>query len=390
VRFSGLRPPQLRTLVTEEERKATWLELFYDLVFVVAVAVLGGQLQAVTGVIGVLSYLGYFLLLWWLWASHTFYADRFDTDDLVYRLLATVQLVAVAIIAASVSPGPSLSSVGFAIGYTIARLALLAMYWRARRHVPETRALVSGYLVGFGLGALLLTVSIFTPEPARFVLWSIALVVDLATPWIMRREQARAPLDDSHLPERFGLFTILVLGESIAATVAGLSHLEWATPSTVTAVIAIVIAATIWLLYFDNVEGLVVRRDASKARNWRPTVWIYSHYGLAAGLGIVAIGLEHAITEAGHGEFADFERWLLVSGTALAVACLALTHLASGSEATYQQHNRVARTRMGAAIAILALGLFGFMSSTGLVLAIALILIGTAVSNTQSEQEGQE
>ncbi len=97
--------------MVEEERKATWLELFYDLVFVVAVAVLGGRLQTVTGSTGVLSYLGYFLLLWWLWASHTFYADRYDTDDLVYRLLATVQLIAVAIIAASVSPGPSSSSV---------------------------------------------------------------------------------------------------------------------------------------------------------------------------------------------------------------------------------------------------------------------------------------
>ena len=102
--MKSLRPPQLRTVLGESDRTATWLELFYDLAFVVAVAVLGGRLQTVQDWEGVFSYLGLFLLIWWLWASHTFYADRYDTDDLVYRFLATVQLVAVAVIAASLSP----------------------------------------------------------------------------------------------------------------------------------------------------------------------------------------------------------------------------------------------------------------------------------------------
>lgn len=383
--MKSLRPPQLRTVLGESERTATWLELFYDLAFVVAVAVLGGRLQTVSDLRGILSYLTFFLLIWWLWVSHTFYADRYDTDDLVYRLLATVQLVAVAVIAASLSIGPAMSTMAFATGYTIAKIALLAMYWRARVHVPETRDLVTGYLIGFGLGALLWTVSIFTPEPARFVLWAIALSIDLATPWVMRRHQARVPLDVSHLPERFGLFTILVLGESIAATVAGLGHVAWGVESTFTAVMALVVATAIWWLYFDNVEGKVVRREASTRRTWRPTVWIYSHFGIAAGLGIVAIGLEHAISEAGHGAFDDFQRWLLVGGTAFAVIFVALTHLASGSPETYKLHNAVAASRVLAAVVILVLGLFDFMSSQALVTAIAAVLITTALSNIRAE-----
>lgn len=381
----SLRPPQLRTILGESERSATWLELFYDLAFVVAVAVLGGRLQTVNDLRGVLSYLGLFLLIWWLWASHTFYADRYDTDDLVYRLLATVQLVAVAVIAASLSSGPAMSTVAFAVGYTISRLTLLVMYWRARIHVRETRDLVSGYLVGFGIGALIWTASIFTPEPGRYILWAVALSVDLATPWVMRRHQARVPLDVSHLPERFGLFTILVLGESIAATVIGLGHVEWAVESTFTAVMALATATAVWWLYFDNVEGNVVRREKSTRRTWRPTVWIYSHFGIAAGLGIVAIGLEHAILEAGHGAFADFERWLLVGGTSFTVFFVALTHLASGSPETYKLHNAVAYTRMLAAVVVLALGLFDFMSSQALVTAIAAVLITTALSNVRDD-----
>ena len=68
-----------------------------------------------------------------------------------------------------------MSTVTFAVGYTISRLTLLVMYWRARIHVPETRDLVSGYLVGFGLGALIWVASVFTPEPGRYVLWAVAL-----------------------------------------------------------------------------------------------------------------------------------------------------------------------------------------------------------------------
>ena len=372
-----LRPPRLRTLEAEDHRTATWLELFYDLAFVVAVAVLGQRLGTAQELLGVLSYLGYFFLVWWMWASHTFYADRYDTDDLVYRLLATTQLVAVAIIAASLAPGESGSTMAFAAGYTIARCALLVMYWRARHHVIETRALVSGYLVGFGVGAVLWAISIFVPDTARYTLWAVALTVDLATPWLMRGEQARAPLDVSHLPERFGLFTILILGESIAATVVGLSGHAWSPASLFAAVMALVIATAIWWLYFDNVEGLVVRRTAGVARTWRPTVWIYSHWGLAAGLGIMAIGLEHAIAAAGEGPFDEFETWVLVGGTALATLSLSLTHLASGDETTWAIHNRVAGARALSALGILALGLFG-MTASGLVLGTAVILVGTA------------
>ena len=90
-RFARITPPRLQTVEEGRHRTATWLELFYDLAFVVVVAVLGSRLQADVSWPGLTSFIGYFALLWWLWASHTFYADRYDTDDLVYRLLATAQ-----------------------------------------------------------------------------------------------------------------------------------------------------------------------------------------------------------------------------------------------------------------------------------------------------------
>lgn len=324
-----IAPPQLRTKETEGHRTATWLELFYDLAFVVAVAVVAGRLLSDVSIAGVASFFAYFALLWWLWASHTYYADRYDTDDLVYRLLAAGQMVAVVVIAAALSPEEAGSTRAFAYGYAASRWLLLLMYWRAYRHVEETRELVRGYLTGFGVAAVVWTISALVPDTARIALWALALAIDLATPWVMRKEQARVPLDVSHLPERFGLFTILVLGESIAAVVMGLGHAEWAVPTTLTAALGIGMATALWWLYFDNARGSVVRRDATVRRTWRPTVWIYTHLPLAAALAASGVAMEIAVAEAGHGPMPAPDRWILVGSVIFVFCSLAVIQLAA-------------------------------------------------------------
>jgi low temperature requirement protein LtrA len=381
MRIATVRPPRLRTISDEQDRTATWLELFYDLVFVVAVSVLGGRLLADTSWTGIWSYLGYFGLLWWLWASHTFYADRYDTDDLVYRLLATGQMAAVVLAAASLSTGPSASTMAFAVAYTAARLILIAMYYRAHAHVTDTRSLVRGYLIGFGIGAVLWAVSIFVPEPSRFALWTIGLTVELATPWVMRREQARVPLDVSHLPERFGLFTILVLGESIAAVVVGLSHVEWSSVTTITALIGVGVAGGVWWLYFDNVEGAVVRRRDPDRRTWRPTVWIYSHFPLVAGVAMVGVGLEHTVVEAGHGALGNPQRWLLVGAVALAFGAMAVIHVCIPDGTHYKLHNVIARNRIIGAAVVIPLGLLSGLSPIWIGTGLLLACVGEVVSD---------
>lgn len=323
-----MAPPRLRTL-EESERTATWLELFYDLAFVAAVAMMGTRLVHDVTWSSIASYLGYFALVWWLWASHTFYADRYDTDDLIYRFLAGAQMVGVALIAVSVSLGEAGSTVVFAIGYTLVRAILLALYARAYRHVAATRELVRGYLIGFGAASALWAVSIIVPEPYRFWLWAVAFAVDLATPYVLRRVQAAAPLDVSHLPERFGLFTILVLGESIVAVTVGLSHVSWQLETTLVGILGLGTATCLWWINFDHLDGSVIRRRGDR-RNWRPTVWIYSHLPLAIGLAVLGVSIEIAIVAADHGhEYHDAERWLLVGSVALALGAMAAIQVAS-------------------------------------------------------------
>ncbi len=360
MRVAALRPPRLRT--TEDEtadRHATWTELFYDLVFVVAVAQLAARLLGDLTLGGALSFVGYFVAIWWAWAGYTFYADRYDTDDLGQRILAVAQMAAVAAMAASLSGDESGSSQAFAVSYFAARTILIIMYIRARRHVPETRELVTGYIRGFSLAALLWFGSIFVPEPTRFVLWAVALMISFATPFVMRKVQAKVPLDVAHLPERFGLFTILVLGESIAAVVAAIAHEGWSVPVVVGAGLAVAVAAGLWWIYFDNLQGSVVRRSAEQKKAWRPTVWIYSHLPLAIGLTATGVGLEELVLAAGGHELERGPRVLITVALAVTLAMMALISVANDESSADARSGRSisrAQWRTAGAVSVVVIG----------------------------------
>lgn len=367
---------------SEGHRTATWLELFYDLAFVVVVAVISERLFENPTVGGVFSYLGFFGLIWWLWASHTFYADRFDTDDLVYRLLAAGQMAAVAVMAASLTPhSPTESAAFFAAAYATHRVIQWVMYWRVYRHVTETRVLANGYLVGFGLAATVWIASAFVDGSARYVMWAVAMSIDLATPWVMRREQAKVPLDVSHFPERFGLFTILVLGESIAAVALGLSHHEWAPAPIVTATMGVGLATALWWLYFENVSGTVVRRNRATRRTWRPTVWIYTHMPLVAGLGAVGVGLDLAVSEAGDHAMPDDARWLLLGAVAVALLAMAVIQLATMASTPTTRQRGIVMSRLSAIPFLLIVGLLGSLGPQWVVAGALGITIAVVVAD---------
>src|SRR4029453_16283920 len=134
-------PPRLRTLGEDETRRSTWLELFFDLVFVVAVAQLGRQLGLDVTAGGFFRFLAFFTPVWWAWMGFTFYANRFDTDDLPYRLFIFAAMLGVAALATHLPDAFAGASRGFVLSYVFVRLVLLALYARAIRHVKEGRAI---------------------------------------------------------------------------------------------------------------------------------------------------------------------------------------------------------------------------------------------------------
>lgn len=160
------QPPQLR--IGEDsvaERRATWLELFFDLVFVVAIAQLAHKLNEDISLSGFFGFVALFIPVWWSWVGAAFYANRFDTDDLGHRLLTAVQMLAVAALAVNIHHGLGDSSAGFALSYAAVRFVLVVEYLRAGKHAVAARSLTRRYARGFGIAAAIWLLSAFVPIP---------------------------------------------------------------------------------------------------------------------------------------------------------------------------------------------------------------------------------
>jgi low temperature requirement protein LtrA len=289
------KPPSLRLPGAKEHRGATWLELFYDLVFVVAVAGLSHRLSHHISSIDVMKFVALFIPIWWAWVGHTVYATRFDTDDIVHRLLTLVIMFAGAIMAVYVTSGLEEGASGFAAGYVLARICLLIFYIRARIHVPEARQMTTLYLTGFGLGAFCWSISLAFPPPFKFILWAIGLSIDFVTPWIGRKRFLhKAPLDTSHFPERFGLFTIIILGESVLAVVSGLSKGDWNLLSLFSGILAFILAVNIWWIYFTFIHEV---KHECHLGSGQP--FIYAHLPIVISLTAIGASISNIIQNSG-------------------------------------------------------------------------------------------
>ena len=310
--FQLIAPPQLRLPDREGERRATWLELFYDLVFSVAVSTIGIRLFKQPTVIGLLQTVALFVPIWWAWVGHTIYNTRFDTDDLFHRLSTFGIMLAAAGMAITVPYAFEGGSAPFAAAYVVARLCLFFMYARAYRHVPEARPIIRLYLCGFGLGDSLWLLSIFLQAPWCYVAWLIGIIISFATPWLGISILRRAPVNTSHVPERFASFTIIMLGEIIAVTVGRVTGQAFQSSSTLATLLSFGVAACIWWLYFTFLEVAPVGDTLGPGQPF-----VYVHLPLVCGLLILSIGLEKAVVEAGHPLLLASTRWLLIVGMAL-------------------------------------------------------------------------
>jgi low temperature requirement protein LtrA len=340
-----VHPLRLRYTAGEPGRKVTWLELFFDLAFVAAVAQVGSPLAADYSVAGLLRYAFLFLLIWWAWSGHTTYVTRFDTDDIVQRVLTLVQIFVVAVMAVNAKDAlDSRSSAGFAAAYAVMRLLLVAQYVRARS-IPESRRLTTGFAAGFGLASICWLVSAVVPAPARFWLWAIALVIDMGTPLVTAHLTVHVPPDPAHLPERYGLFTIILLGESLVAVMKGMESQEgWSVSAALSAFLGMAIAFLIWWWYFDGAEGAAERTIRTKRQARAFVVWSYAHLPLYLGIAVAGVGIEHIVKIAPDGHLHGAEPWLL--GGAVTLLMLALTAIGITSErAEHDPHRRVRAVR---------------------------------------------
>ncbi|SDD50512.1 Low temperature requirement protein LtrA [Geodermatophilus telluris] len=324
-RAGPVRPPELRT---EGGRSASRLELFFDLAFVLVVAELAVALREDVTWHRFGVFAGLFATVWWSWVGSTLYANRFDHDDVVYRLYKLASMAAVVGLAASASEATGRRFAVFVVCQLLVRLVLALQYHRAYRHVPEARPVTRLYLAGALAGAALWALSLAVPRPVGFALWAAAVLVEALVPLLATRSSADVPLHVEHLPERFALFVILVLGEPVAGVARGLYDADWSGAALPVAVLAFTLAAGLWWSWFDlagaRAKHLLDEAGRSNGAHAHD-VFVFGHLPLTLALATVGAGVELAVVEAGAGEVPAGTRLLVAGGVAAYLASASVT-----------------------------------------------------------------
>lgn len=289
----------------EGHRAATSLELFFDLCFVVAIAQAGARLVHALAEghpgSGVVGYFFVFFGVWWAWMNFTWFASAYDCDDVPYRVATLVQIAGVLVYAAGVSRAFDENDWTVAvIGYLIMRLALTAQWLRAAAgESGAARSAALKYAVGLVLCQAGWVGLLFAPDGSKRWLFLVLVVAELMVPVLAERRH-QTPWHAHHIVERYGLFTIIVLGETIAAsTVAVKSALDEHEALDELLPIAaggLLIVFAAWWIYF----AVPMHERLNSNREAIP--WGYGHLlifasGAAIGAGI-EVAVEHAVGKA--------------------------------------------------------------------------------------------
>ena len=279
----------------EPHRASTPLECLFDLCFVVAVARAGLAIEELIGHghVGpaIISYGTIFFAIWWAWMNFTWFASAYDNDDVPYRISVLVQIIGSLILAAGVASAASPEHPDFSVlvvGYVVMRLATVSNWIRAGRADPEHRRTAYRYAVGVTLVQAGWIARLWVPDDLLLTSFIVLAALELAVPALAERTGV-TPYHPEHIAERYGLFTVIVLGESVTAVViaieAGIHESEYKAGPLGLAAAGIVILFAMWWLYFDKSAAGMLRTLNSSL------LWGYGHYMIFASAAAVGAGL---------------------------------------------------------------------------------------------------
>jgi low temperature requirement protein LtrA len=288
----------------EPHRTTTPLELFFDLAYVVAITQAGAALHHAEAeghfFAGISGYLMVFFAIWWAWMNFTWFATSFDTDDWLYRLAAMVQIGGSLTIAAGV---PRMMATGGAdvtlvfAGYLIMRFALVSQWLRAAIQYPACRPTTLRYAIGIALAQVYWGSYWLGAIGRGEALFWLGALLELAVP-IWAERHGNTPWHRHHIAERYGLFTIIVLGESMLVTTNAVIHaaesVEHLPPLLLIAVTALAIVACLWWIYFATPQHDLITDLRTGI------MWGYGHFLIFGAAAAIAAGFEVALQFATH------------------------------------------------------------------------------------------
>ena len=251
---------------------------------------------------------------------------------------------------------------GFALSYAFMRLILVIEYVRVFRTTIESpesaNPLVKRYIIGFSIAAIIWLISAFVSvTEIRFALWVIGLTIDFATPNTAGKLHSKFAPHISHLPERMGLFTLIVLGESIAGIVTGMTEQVWDVYSVIEASLGLCISFSLWWLYFDSTGRLPIQILREKGRISLYLIWLYTHFPLVVAITAVGVGIRRLLSSDQHSVLANSDLWLICGSVAISLISQSVLHLISIDRDTHDftRRKKFAISRIVSAIVIISI-----------------------------------
>jgi low temperature requirement protein LtrA len=290
----------------ERHRAASPLELLFDLTFVAAFAQASGQTAHYIAEGHLATALGGFAFVafavCWAWINFSWFASAFDTDDWYFRVMTMIQMVGVIVLALgapavfeSLDNGGALDNRVVVAGYIVMRLAVLALWARVAIQSPRFRRVAIGYIISIAITQVGWTVVAILELPLEPLLPLLVIVfaMEFAGPAISERIGGAPPWNAHHIAERFGLFTIITLGEVVIGTIAAVSavvsRVGWSSDAIVVVVAGIGLAFGLWWVYFVVPAGDILERHRRRAK-----VWNYLHLPFFAAVAANGAGLHVA------------------------------------------------------------------------------------------------
>ena len=276
------------------EKRVSWLELFYDLIFVAGIIQVGDALSEGVargeGFWAFIKFAAFFAPLWVAWTGFTFFKNRYTVDDALHRVLVFAHMFAVGAmsIAAPMAMGTDPNPRPYALSFAIAQALTALFHLRAYRGDADSRAYAGLWGIIFAAGAVVWLVAAFLPAPWSYGVMGAGVLVVLGSPLSgrARAQSAQWPIDQEHLSERYGLLTIIVLGESFVKVLSYLAASEHGLDGEylLKGCFNLLITCSVWWIYFDDVAGAHLKKGAG---SW--VVWFYGH--LPLGIGITGLGV---------------------------------------------------------------------------------------------------
>ena len=371
------RPPRAHGEVIAD-RQVSVLELFYDLVYVAVLGQAAHQLATDVWGRGLASFTVVFALIWIAWINGSLYLELHGREDGRTRSIVFVQMGVLVLLAVFTADAADGGGWGFAVvyaSYQVVQTGLWYSVWRQdRRAHPEFLATTGGYVVGMGVSAMVIGASALLAVTPRLLVWA-----GLGVGWILgitlaaRRSRAGLGLTPTgSLVERFGLFTIIVLGEVVIGVVDGLSVAERDATTIVTGMLALWLGFGLWWIYFDLVGGRLPRANRVALANW-----VLSHLPIALAITAAGAGMVSLIGHAHDPRTPAGTSWLLAGAVATGLVALVGTEqaLADAERLSVVFHPLRLALCGGAAAALMV----GWLRPAPWLLALGLVAILSAV-----------